>query len=237
MAVQDVDALDLVEQVLLAVGAVDVGHAGIEAAAQRGHVAGLGEALLERPLFLVLELGLVRMLVVGGIQVGHAGTQAGFHDGQVLIGQGHMDQHVGLERFDQRNQRLDVIGVDLGGLDGAVQLVRDRLALRFVATRQTDFVEHLGVLCALVRDHTPDAAGANNQGFTHAFASRSEIQQWSNRGAMPPAASRCHSRPATWQEGADNRPDGGGAQVFFTKNGEIRTMRGAFNPIMPGAGS
>ena len=167
VGIQDVDAVDLVEQVLLGVGAVDVGHARVEAAAQGGHVAGLLVAVLEGPLLLVLELRLVGVLVVGGVEVGHAGLQARLHDGQVLIGQGHVDQHVGLERLDQLDQLIDAVGVHPGGLDRAIQLSGDRLALRLVAAGQQDLAEDLGMLGALVGHDAADAAGADNQDFAH----------------------------------------------------------------------
>src|SRR5690554_3019802 len=62
VGIENIDTVNFVEQVLLRVGAVNIGHAGVEAAAQGGHVARLGIAVMEGPLLLVLELGLVRVL-------------------------------------------------------------------------------------------------------------------------------------------------------------------------------
>src|SRR5690554_2476930 len=49
VGIENIDALDLVEQIFLCVGTVNIGHAGIEAAAQGGHVARLGVAVMEGP--------------------------------------------------------------------------------------------------------------------------------------------------------------------------------------------
>ncbi len=228
VGVQDVDVVDLVEQVLLRVGAVDVGHARVEAAAQGGHVAGLPVALLEGPLLLVLELGLVGVLVVGGVQVGHAGAQAGLHDGQVLVGQGHVDQHVGLERLDQRDQRLDVVGIHLGGLDRTVQLRRDGAALVLVAAGQADLGEDFGMLGALVGNDAADAAGADNQDFAHGVSNPDREMFNDDRvlsvdGPRLRARTRCHpGRPfaPSSARSARVRDDGvptSRGQVLFTR--------------------
>ena len=75
--------------------------------------ARLLEALLVGPLPLVLELGDVARLVVGGVEVVHAGLEAGVHQRQVLVGQGDVDQQVGLDALEQRDRLGDVVGVDL----------------------------------------------------------------------------------------------------------------------------
>ena len=122
---------------------------------------------MEGPLLLVLELGLVRVFVIGSIEVGHTGTQARFHDGQVLVGQCHMDQYVGLERLNQGDQCLDIVGIHLRGLYGTWQLGGNGFALLFIAAGQHDFAEHLGMLGALVGNDTADATSADNQDFAH----------------------------------------------------------------------
>ena len=67
--------------------------ARVEAAAEERHEARPCNVLV-RPLPGVLELGDVARLVVGGVQVVHAGLQARVHDGQVLVGQRHVDHEV-----------------------------------------------------------------------------------------------------------------------------------------------
>ena len=97
VAVDDVDGVNLVVQLLLRVGAEDIGDAGIKAAAQNRHQALGFELVVIRPLPFVSELGFFLRLVVGGVHIMHARFQAGVHDGQVLVGQRHVDDEV---RFD-----------------------------------------------------------------------------------------------------------------------------------------
>jgi hypothetical protein len=115
VAVDDVQLVDLVEEVLLGVGAVDVGHAGIENRAEQRH-EGLLEAVPIGPLPFVFELGLVRRLVVGGVEVVDPGLEAGVHEGQVLVGQGDVEHQVRLERLDQGHGLGDVVGIKGGCL-------------------------------------------------------------------------------------------------------------------------
>src|SRR5690606_5765162 len=56
VAVDDVDRLDAIEQLLLSVGAKDVSHARVEPGAQQGHDATISEPLAICPLPLVFEL-------------------------------------------------------------------------------------------------------------------------------------------------------------------------------------
>jgi hypothetical protein len=117
VAVDDVDGADLVVELLLRVGAEDVRHARIEAAAQHRHQA-LGLVLVViGPLPLVGELGFLARLVVGRIHVVHARLQARVHDGQVLVGQRHVDDEVRLHSFDERDRLANVVGIDLRDVD------------------------------------------------------------------------------------------------------------------------
>ena len=75
VAVQDVQRLDGIQQMLLDVGGEDRGHAGIEARTQQRHQTGVLEAVLIGPLPFVFELGLVARLIVGGVEIVHAGGQ------------------------------------------------------------------------------------------------------------------------------------------------------------------
>lgn len=67
VAVDDVEDVDLVEQVLLGIGREHVGHAGIETAAEQGHQSGVLEFLLIGPLPFVFELRHIQRFVVGGV--------------------------------------------------------------------------------------------------------------------------------------------------------------------------
>ena len=134
VAVQDVDGVDLVKIVLQGVGGKDAGDARVKAGAQDGGQAGLLELLGVSPLPAVIKVGGetlllaalfidsapggvvgVLRLIVGGVDVVDAAGQAGVHDGQVLIRQRHVQDHVGRRKlWMTRGQLLHVVGVHLG---------------------------------------------------------------------------------------------------------------------------
>ena len=112
VAVDDVEILHLAEVVLGGIGRKHTADAGVEAAAEDGGEAGLLEALAVGPLPGVFEVGNVAGLVVGGVEVVDAAAQAGVHDGEVLIGEGHVDDHLRLVALEEGYYLLDVVGVD-----------------------------------------------------------------------------------------------------------------------------
>ncbi|MNQ89975.1 hypothetical protein D3C85_1053000 [compost metagenome] len=173
VAVQDVERVDPVQQVLLGVGGEDRGHAGVEARAEQRHQAGFLEALLIGPLPLVFELGFVARLIVGRVEVVDAGGQAGVHDGQVLIGQGQVDHEGRLDRLDQGRGRGDVVGVDLGRVDGHAKArlhgFGDGVALGLRAARQGDMREDVRIHRHLVDRDGADAACTDNQHPAHVW--------------------------------------------------------------------
>ena len=136
VAVENVDGVNLVEQVLLGVSAVRLRHAGIKARAQQSGETGLFKFLLVRPLVGIIEvggealllaallilrapcgIGEILRLVVGGIQIIHAALQAGIHDRQILIRQSNVHHQIGLIIPNQRNHLINVVGVHLRGGD------------------------------------------------------------------------------------------------------------------------
>jgi len=136
VAVEDVDGVDGVELVLLGVGAVSLGHARVEAAAQQGGEAGFLKLFGVGPLPAVVEVGGeacllaallidgtprgvvgVLRLVVGGVHVVDAAGEAGVHDGQVLIGQGDVHHEVGLIALDEGDDLVHMVGIHLCGGD------------------------------------------------------------------------------------------------------------------------
>ena len=163
IAVDDVDFADLVEQLFLGVGAVDVRLAGIEAAAQDRHDALFGELVVIGPLPLVSELGFVARLVVGGIHVMHAGFQAGVHDRQVLIWQGHVDYEVRLSLVDQRHGFSDVVGIHLMNFDRRLAAFGNFFAAFQPPRRQMDGFEDVAVHVALLRNHGAGCSRADDQ--------------------------------------------------------------------------
>src|SRR5690554_6766211 len=69
IAIEDIDGVDLIEELLLSVGAEDVRHARIEAGAEERHKVRLLEALAIGPLPFIFELRLVGRLVVRRIEI------------------------------------------------------------------------------------------------------------------------------------------------------------------------
>ena len=191
VAVQDVQRLDGIQQVLLDVGGEDRGHAGIEARTQQGHQTGVLETVLIGPLPLVFELGLVARLVVGGVQIVHARRQAGVHDRQVLIGQGQVHDQFGLHLLDQRRGRRHVVSVNGRRVDVDAEArlhgLGDRIALGLGAARQGDMREDVRVHRHLVDGHRTDAACADNQHLAHLCFSRSQ-KPWRRRRPIKGAA-------------------------------------------------
>ena len=167
VGVDDVELFDHIQVLLGGQGGVDVGHARIEAAAQKGHEPGLLEALLIGPLPGVLELGGIERLVVGGIEVIDAGRQTGVHDGQVLIREGDVDHQFRLLRLDQRHQFRHIIGIDLGGLDRPVDLGGNGVALGLGAGSEGNRAEDVAPLGTFMGHDPADATGADNQYFAH----------------------------------------------------------------------
>ena len=102
------------------------------------------EAVLQSPLPGVFKFGFVLGFIVGGIQVVYTRLQTSFHDGQILIRQGHVDHQFGLKAADQRNQCRHVLGVYSGGADVLVTriafyIVDNHVALGFGAAGHQDF--------------------------------------------------------------------------------------------------
>ena len=167
VAVDDVEVLDFVEVVLGGIGGKDAGDTRVEAAAEDGGEAGFAETLTVGPLPGVFEVCLVLRFVVGGVEIAASAGQAGFHDGKVLIGQGEVDDKLGLVVGEEGLQLFHVIGIDLGGLDGhGVAFVVDGLdkciTLCLAATGNHKLTEHISVLHNLERCYCCDATGANH---------------------------------------------------------------------------
>jgi len=62
---------------------------------------------------VVLEFGRIEGFVVGGVEVVDTGLQTGIHDGQILVGERHVDHQAGLLTANQGHQLGDLVGVDL----------------------------------------------------------------------------------------------------------------------------
>ena len=167
IAVHDVDIFDLVEQMLLRIGAVDVRHAGVEAAAENGGNALLLEAVVIGPLPVVLELRHIARLIVRGVHIVAAGFEAGIHDRQVLIGQGHVDQEVRLHLFDEGDHFRHIVGIDLRNLDRRFAERRHFLAAFEAARGERDVLERVAVHRAFLGDDRTGSAGTDDKNAVH----------------------------------------------------------------------
>ena len=112
---------------------------------------------------MVLKLCHVTRLVVGGVDVMHTCFEAGVHDGEILIRQRHIDDDFGLVAFQQLDQLRDIVRIHGGGLNRALQLSGDAVALRFRAAGQHDLTEYVGKLGAFMNDNAANAAGSDDE--------------------------------------------------------------------------
>ena len=168
IAVHDVEVMHLLEVVLCGVGSIYTRYARVEAAAEDSRETGFLEALAISPLPTILKVSHVLRLIVSGVEVVHATLKAGVHDSEVLVGQSHIDNDVGLVLLEESNKLGHTVGIDVVGdnvwlADGTSHGIT--LALR--ARSNHYLVENIGILCTLVGDHCANASRSNNQYFTH----------------------------------------------------------------------
>ena len=90
--VDDVERMDFIEMVLQCPCCENIGDAGVEAGAEQGGEARLLETLLIGPLPAVFKFGHIFGLVVGGVEVVNTRSQTGFHQRQILIREGDVDE-------------------------------------------------------------------------------------------------------------------------------------------------
>ena len=168
VAVHDVQRVHLAEVVLGGIGGVHAAHAWVKTAAQDSRQTGLLKALAVSPLPTVLEVGLVARLIVGGVQIVNAAAQARLHDGQVLIGQGQVDDHVGAMALQQAHELVHVVGIHLVGADVVLaDGAGHGVTLCAVARGNHDLVKHVRILGALVGAHGADATATDDNDFAH----------------------------------------------------------------------
>ena len=164
--VDDVERVDFIEMVFQRPSGENVGHAGVETGAEERGESGFLEFFLILPLPRILEFCDIQRLVVGGVHVVAARQQAGFHQIEVLVGEGDVDEELGTSFSDERGGFLGVIGIDLGGGDGPagaqLHFGGDRVALRDGSRGEGDFPEDLGNHGAFVGDDAADPAGSDD---------------------------------------------------------------------------
>ncbi len=166
--IDNVQGVDFIEVVLGDVGGKHIGGAWIETGAQQRHQPRLFKFVLIGPLPAVLELGGIQRLVVGGIHIIDARFQTGIHNGQILIGQRHIDHQIRFDAIDQRHQFRHVVRIYLGGLNGPIELRGNVPTFRFSATGEDYLLKDIRQLGALVGHNATDPTGTDNEYFCHA---------------------------------------------------------------------
>ena len=117
VAINDIDVMDLIKQVFLRVGTVNIGLTGIKTAAKNGGDAGFFEFILIRPLPFIFEFGFVDRFVIGGVHVMGFGFKTCVHDREVLVRERHIDNKIRFDVIDECNGVGDVIRVKFGNAD------------------------------------------------------------------------------------------------------------------------
>ena len=163
IAVDDVERVDLAEVMFERVGGVNIRHARIESAAEQRGESCVLELVLVSPLPVVFKLRHIARLVVCGVDVMHASFEAGVHDGEILVGQRHIDHDIRLEALQQLHEFRHVVRIHASGLNRTLQLGGDAVALRLRARGEHDLPEHVGQLRAFMSDHAADAARSDDE--------------------------------------------------------------------------
>ncbi len=114
IGIDNVDFFNHIQIFLRRQGRIDVGHARVKTAAQKGHQTPIPETFMVGPLPAVFESGGIQGFIVGGIEIINPGGQTGVHDGQILIWQGDVDHQLRLFAPQQLGQCRHVIGIDTG---------------------------------------------------------------------------------------------------------------------------
>ncbi len=185
VAVEDIDRVDRIELMLFGIGAVSLGHAGIEAAAEECHDACILESLSVSPLPAVIEISgesgltaaffidgaplrIIRILrfVVGGIHIIDAAGQAGIHQRQILVRESYIHDKIRLFSPDQSDDLVDIVRIDLGRRDLrsclSLQFGRQFITFRPGPAGQAQFRKHFAGLAALLDGDGSNAAAADD---------------------------------------------------------------------------
>ena len=163
VAVHDVQILDFIEMVLGSVCRVHAGHTRVESAAEDGGQARVLETFLVGPLPAVFKMGHIFRFVIGRVQIVAPRPQASLHDGQVLVRQGQVHHHVGLEALEELHQFVHVVGIHLCCPDGRIpDSLHDGIALGLGPAGNHDFLKHFRMLGHFVRRDRGHAACADN---------------------------------------------------------------------------
>ena len=172
VAVDDIQVMNFVKVVLGGISREDRRHAGVESAAEDGAKSGLFEAFAISPLPRVFEMGFILRFVVGCVEIVATGLQAGLHNREILVGQGKVHHQFGLEIVEQTHELLHIVGIHLRGANIIAQAhvgnaLGNRLALRFGAAGDHNFVEDVTIFGDFDGGHRGNTAGADDENFSH----------------------------------------------------------------------
>ncbi len=166
IAVDDIEIFHLAEIMFGRVCREYSGHARIKPAAEYGCQPGLLKLLAIGPLPRIFEMGYIARLVVGCVEVAHSTLQTCIHYSEILIGERHVYDHVGLMATQQCHELLHRIGIDRIGCHVLrSDLVYNSLTLRQSARSEHYLAEHLRILGTFVGHHRSDATGADDYYF------------------------------------------------------------------------
>ena len=167
VAIHDVEILNLLEVVLGGIGCIDAGYTWVETTAQDSCETSLLETLTIGPLPGILKVCLVLWLVVGCVEIAAATGQTGIHDGQVLIGEGEVDDEFRLVAVEKCLQLLHVVSINLCCLNvhliaSLMDILHNLVTLSLTTTGNHKIGKHVSILCDLECCYRSDASSANH---------------------------------------------------------------------------
>ena len=170
ITVYDVQILYFVKMMFGGVCRIYAAYSRVETAAEDGGQSGIFEAFLIGPLPTVFKVGNIFRLIIGGIQIVDSALQASLHDGEVLVGEGYVDDDFGFETIEECYQFVHAVGIYLGGFDVRVTDCLDNsVTFGLGAAGYHDFCKHIRILSHFVRNNGTYTACTDNKNFTHFF--------------------------------------------------------------------
>ena len=168
VAVNDVEVFHFGEMVLGGVGGIDARHSGVETATEDSGKTCLFKSFAISPLPTVLVFCFIERLVVGGVEIVHATFKTSVHNGEVLIGESHIDNDVGAVALEQFDELRHAVGID--GVGSNIWLsnsLSHGIAFSFCSRCDDDFGENIGVLSAFVCGDSAHTTCSDNKYFSH----------------------------------------------------------------------
>ena len=115
-------------------------------------------------------MGHILRLIVCGVKIVDATNQACVHDGQVLIGESHIDYELRFVAVEKLHKLRHAVSVDNIRRDIRFpDSIDNCIAFRACARSDNYFSENFRVLGALVGHYGAHTAGSNDNNFCHLF--------------------------------------------------------------------